>query len=95
MPLEHYLYAGRDKFKIVDAKRNFIGQGYATFNLDIYFKAQSNGGPGTKMPEKHCDAGKTKNAKPLVCLLSNVWALVGWLAASVASEAFLLVVVVD
>lgn len=28
VPLEHYLYAGRDKFKIVDAKRNFIGQGY-------------------------------------------------------------------
>ena len=27
VPLEHYLYAGRDKFKIVDAKRNFIGQG--------------------------------------------------------------------
>lgn len=28
VPLEHYLYAGRDKFKIVDAKRNFIAQGY-------------------------------------------------------------------
>ncbi|KAJ3551432.1 hypothetical protein NP233_g13083 [Leucocoprinus birnbaumii] len=27
VPLEHYLYAGRDKFKIVDAKRSFIGQG--------------------------------------------------------------------
>lgn len=28
VPLEHYLYAGRDLFKIVDAKRNFLGQGY-------------------------------------------------------------------
>ncbi|KAF9444604.1 ATP-dependent RNA helicase [Macrolepiota fuliginosa MF-IS2] len=28
VPLEHYLYAGRDKYKIVDAKRNFIGLGY-------------------------------------------------------------------
>ncbi|TEB38714.1 translation repressor [Coprinellus micaceus] len=28
VPLEHYLYAGRDMFKIVDAKRNFLAQGY-------------------------------------------------------------------
>ncbi|KAF8665387.1 hypothetical protein AX16_000406 [Volvariella volvacea WC 439] len=28
VPLEHYLYAGRDVFMIVDAKRNFLGQGY-------------------------------------------------------------------
>ncbi|KAH7922845.1 ATP-dependent RNA helicase [Leucogyrophana mollusca] len=28
VPLEHYLYAGRDTFKIVDAGRNFLGQGY-------------------------------------------------------------------
>ncbi|KAG2022761.1 translation repressor [Coprinopsis cinerea AmutBmut pab1-1] len=28
VPLEHYLYAGRDMFKIVDAKRNFLSQGY-------------------------------------------------------------------
>lgn len=28
VPLEHYLYAGRDMFKIVDAKRNFLALGY-------------------------------------------------------------------
>ncbi|KAH8119970.1 antiviral helicase [Phellopilus nigrolimitatus] len=28
VPLEHYLYAGRDTHKIVDAKGNFLGQGY-------------------------------------------------------------------
>ncbi|KAI9057026.1 antiviral helicase [Trametes sanguinea] len=28
VPLEHYLYAGRDLHKIVDADRNFIAQGY-------------------------------------------------------------------
>jgi len=28
VPLEHYLYAGKDMFKIVDAKRNFLSQGY-------------------------------------------------------------------
>ncbi|KAG6811569.1 hypothetical protein H0H92_006818 [Tricholoma furcatifolium] len=28
VPLEHFLYAGRELYKIVDAKRNFIGQGY-------------------------------------------------------------------
>ncbi|KAL1661387.1 NUC185 domain-containing protein [Schizophyllum commune] len=28
VPLEHYLYAGRDLFKIVDAKRNFLPLGY-------------------------------------------------------------------
>ncbi|KAF9270829.1 ATP-dependent RNA helicase [Marasmius fiardii PR-910] len=28
VPLEHYLYAGRDLFKIVDANRKFLGQGY-------------------------------------------------------------------
>ncbi|KAK0208953.1 antiviral helicase [Desarmillaria ectypa] len=28
VPLEHYLWAGRDMFKIVDAQRNFLGQGY-------------------------------------------------------------------
>ncbi|KAF8510888.1 antiviral helicase [Hysterangium stoloniferum] len=28
VPLEHYLYAGRDTFKIVDAKGEFLGQGY-------------------------------------------------------------------
>lgn len=27
VPLEHYLYAGRDKFKIVDAKRSFLAHG--------------------------------------------------------------------
>ncbi|KAK0199046.1 antiviral helicase [Armillaria mellea] len=28
VPLEHYLWAGRDMFKIVDAQRNFLSQGY-------------------------------------------------------------------
>ncbi|KAH9486365.1 Putative ATP-dependent RNA helicase [Psilocybe cubensis] len=28
VPLEHYLYAGRDTYKIVDAQRNFVSQGY-------------------------------------------------------------------
>ncbi|KAI0783389.1 antiviral helicase [Abortiporus biennis] len=28
VPLEHYLYAGRDLHKIVDANRNFLGLGY-------------------------------------------------------------------
>lgn len=28
VPLEHYLYAGRDTFKIVDAKGEFLNQGY-------------------------------------------------------------------
>ncbi|RDB28581.1 hypothetical protein Hypma_015957 [Hypsizygus marmoreus] len=28
VPLEHYLYAGREMYKIVDAKRNFVAQGY-------------------------------------------------------------------
>lgn len=28
VPLEHYLYAGRDLHKIVDANRQFLGQGY-------------------------------------------------------------------
>ena len=33
MPLEHYLYAGRELYKIVDAQRNFISQGYASIRL--------------------------------------------------------------
>jgi superfamily II RNA helicase len=33
VPLEHYLYAGRDMFKIVDAKRNFLAQGYVALSL--------------------------------------------------------------
>ncbi|KAG5647662.1 hypothetical protein DXG03_008385 [Asterophora parasitica] len=28
VPLEHFLYAGRELYKIVDAKRNFLGTGY-------------------------------------------------------------------
>ncbi|KAG2156698.1 ATP-dependent RNA helicase, partial [Suillus bovinus] len=28
VPLEHYLYAGRDTFKIVDASRNWVARGY-------------------------------------------------------------------
>ncbi|KZV67653.1 antiviral helicase [Peniophora sp. CONT] len=28
VPLEHYLWAGRDMHKIVDSNRNFLGQGY-------------------------------------------------------------------
>ena len=28
VPLEHYLYAGKELWKIVDASRNFLGQGY-------------------------------------------------------------------
>ncbi|KAF8910025.1 ATP-dependent RNA helicase [Gymnopilus junonius] len=28
VPLEHYLYAGREIYKIVDAQRNFVSQGY-------------------------------------------------------------------
>ncbi|KAL0951772.1 hypothetical protein HGRIS_008443 [Hohenbuehelia grisea] len=28
VPLEHYLYAGRELYKIVDAKRTFLSQGY-------------------------------------------------------------------
>ncbi|KAF9556418.1 antiviral helicase [Agrocybe pediades] len=28
VPLEHYLYAGREMYKIVDAQRNFVSQGY-------------------------------------------------------------------
>ncbi|TFK41940.1 ATP-dependent RNA helicase [Crucibulum laeve] len=28
VPLEHHLYAGRELYKIVDANRNFLGQGY-------------------------------------------------------------------
>ncbi|KAG6846093.1 hypothetical protein H0H87_006457 [Tephrocybe sp. NHM501043] len=28
VPLEHFLYAGRELYKIVDAKRNFLGSGY-------------------------------------------------------------------
>ena len=28
VPLEHYLYAGRETYKIVDANRSFLGQGY-------------------------------------------------------------------
>ncbi|KDR85602.1 hypothetical protein GALMADRAFT_234567 [Galerina marginata CBS 339.88] len=28
VPLEHYLYAGREMYKIVDAQRNFLAQGY-------------------------------------------------------------------
>ena len=27
VPLEHYLYAGREMYKIVDAKRQFLGLG--------------------------------------------------------------------
>jgi len=27
VPLEHYLYANREIYKIVDAKRNFLAQG--------------------------------------------------------------------
>jgi len=28
VPLEHYLYAGKELWKIVDASRTFLGQGY-------------------------------------------------------------------
>lgn len=33
VPLEHYLYAGRDVFKIVDANRQFLTQGYVRQQL--------------------------------------------------------------
>jgi len=28
VPLEHYIYAGRDIFKIVDSKRTWVPEGY-------------------------------------------------------------------
>jgi antiviral helicase SKI2 len=36
VPLEHYLYASREMFKIVDAGGQFIGQGFVS---DAYFEA--------------------------------------------------------
>ena len=33
VPLEHYLYAGRNMFKIVDAKGRLLDQGYITYIL--------------------------------------------------------------
>jgi len=37
VPLEHYLYAGKELWKIVDASRTFLGQGYVIppFNPDL------------------------------------------------------------
>jgi antiviral helicase SKI2 len=37
VPLEHFLYAGRELYKIVDAKRNFLAQGSVGRFLHIWF----------------------------------------------------------
>lgn len=50
VPLEHFLYAGRETYKIVDAKRNFVAQGYT--RSSIYLDA-INGSLDTKMQVRH------------------------------------------
>jgi antiviral helicase SKI2 len=35
VPLEHYLYAGRETYKIVDAKGEFLGQGCVLLTLQV------------------------------------------------------------
>lgn len=34
VPLEHYLYANRDMYKVVDPKRNFLAQGYDVLSFE-------------------------------------------------------------
>ena len=64
VPLEHYLYAGRDLHKIVDAERNFIPLGYelpyargiVVLDLMIYLL-------GTKKPKMHYVGSRIKNVR--------------------------------
>jgi superfamily II RNA helicase len=68
VPLEHYLYAGRELWKIVDANRTFLSQGYAyTCSLCHHFICIS----GTKMQAKHYGGSKTKSERLLASLPSN------------------------
>lgn len=66
IPLEHYLYAGKELWKIVDASRNFLGQGY---KIPSAFPGSLVGAqgcmcfPGTRMPARRYGVSKIRNVK--------------------------------
>jgi hypothetical protein len=70
VPLEHFLYARNETYKIVDAGRNFLAQGCA-FNGNFCATSGLTRSVGTKMPEKPFDVNRTRNAKQLACRLYN------------------------
>lgn len=70
MPLEHYLYAGRDTFKIVDASRNWVARGYHDNRLDIALPDATT--LGTRMLAMLSEGNRTRNEKLQVYLLYSV-----------------------
>lgn len=69
VPLEHYLYAGKELWKIVDASGSFLGQGYKSSRFSRITSGCSAfllGGmcfPGIRMPVKRSGASKIRSAK--------------------------------
>lgn len=64
VPLEHYLYAGREMYKIVDASGKFLTHGYASSSPVISLRLSTNCLLlGIKTLVKLCAVSKTKNAK--------------------------------
>ena len=74
VPLEHYLYAGKELWKIVDASRGFLTQGYTNPNVSPEFSLNVLQLTGSGMPGRRCDENKIRNGKLRASLLSSVWA---------------------
>ena len=77
VPLEHYLYAGKELWKIVDASRTFLNQGYTDplFIPDLVgylmFLLGHMCFPGIRMPARRCGGSKIRNVKLRVFLLCS------------------------
>lgn len=75
VPLEHYLYAGKELWKIVDASRTFLNQGYTNpFLPDLSWVLR--GSPcfaGTRTLARRCDESKIRNVRPRAFLRYSAW----------------------
>ena len=77
IPLEHYLYAGKELWKIVDASRTFSNQGYAHHSFASDPVWVLNGRmwfPATKMLGRRCGASKIRNVNLRAFLRFSGWA---------------------
>ena len=92
VPLEHYLYTKNEMHKVVDAARNFLAQGSASFHLR-FRSLFSFRELGTKTREKLLNENRTRNAKQRGCLLFNELALVAVLLLSESSNVAVTLVV--
>ena len=61
VPLEHYIYAGREIYRIVDSKRNFISQGLESASSSVMYSDACD--EGIRMPEKLYAVDKTKKER--------------------------------